>query len=260
MKRRALLASLTLLGAARARALKEAEPEAAKPGCYGGGDLMDGTTFVLDSERRPVRLLDLVRGDTRILYLVILGGANGEKEPGLWCGDTRSDLVIHAAMLRRFAAKGVRFVAVATPPVYSEARKGYEAGVFLTTAESSAAHAAAVEGFIARTEALRAGGTLPFTEIFYDPRFRLLDNVGRFPHVAAYGAVHAWQGRFKACGDGQRHGTPTLWLLGPDGRVLHEPFYGNVYEPPDEKIRYREADVAGAIEAILTRAKGSEAR
>jgi len=256
MKRRVFLSSLTLAGAAPARTSRGADKKA--PRCYAPGELVDRATFVLDSEGREVPLLDLVRKDTRLLYLLILGGAHKEKDSGLWCGDTRSDLAIHAAMQRRLAARGVRFVVVATPPVYTEARNGYEAGVFLAAAASSDAHTAAVAGFVERTEALRASGALPFAEIFYDPRFRLLDNQSRYPHVAAYGAVHAWQGRLKACGDAQRHGTPTLWLLGPDGRVLREPFYGNVYEPPGEKIRYREEDVLGAIEAILS--GGKEAR
>ncbi len=251
MKRRAFLSSLGL--AATVRVWPESEKAAT---CYATGDSVDRSVFVLDSERREVPLLGLVRKDTRLLYLLIFGGALGEKDAGLWCGDSRSDLGIHAAMLRKFAAVGVRFVPVATPPVYAETRHGYQTGTFLAAAESSTAHVEAARGFVERTEALRASGTLPFSELFYDPRFRLLDNSGRFPHVAAYGAVHSWQGRFKACGDAQRHGTPTLWLLGPDGRVLHEPFYGNVYERGEEKIRYREADVVSAIEAIL----GSEAR
>lgn len=252
MKRRVFLSSLALAGAARAWP-GEAEKSA---GCYAPGDIVDRAAFVLDSARREVPLLDLVRKDTRLLYLLILGGAHGDKDPSLWCGDSRSDLGIHTAMSRRFAAKGVRFLVVAAPPVYTEVRNGYQEGVFLATPESSAAHGAAVDGFVERTEALRASGALPFAEVFYDPRFRLLDNQRRFPHVAAYGPAHPWQGRFKACGDGQRHGTPTLWLLAPDGRVLREPFYGNVYERGEEKIRYREADVASAIEAIL----GGEAR
>lgn len=253
MQRRRFLSSLTLVGAARASPASAADEA---KGCYAPGDVVGRGVFLLDSERRELPLLDLVRNDTRLLYLLIFGGAEAGPDAGLWCGDSRSDLAIHAAMLHKYAAKGVRFVPVATPPVYAEARHGYPAGAFLGTAESSAAHGDAVVGFVARTEALRAGGKLPFPEIFYDPRFRLLDNAGRYPHVAAYGVVHAWQGRFKACGDTQRHGTPTLWLLGKDGRVLREPFYGNVYERGEEKLRYRENDVASAIELIL----GKEAR
>lgn len=252
MQRRGFLSSLTLLGASRAWPTIEADD--AKR-CYAPGDTVDPGVFLLDSERRELPLLDLVRKDTRLVYLLIFGGAEG-KDADLWCGDSRSDLAIHVAMLEKYAAKGVRFVPVATPPVYAEARHGYQAGVFVGTPESSPAHGEAVLGFVARTEALRASGKLPFPEIFYDPRFRLLDNAGRYPHVAAYGVVHGWQGRFKACGDTQRHGTPTLWLLGRDGRVLREPFYGNVYERREEKLRYREKDVAGAIDSIL----GKEAR
>jgi len=248
--RRLFLASAAGFAAtARAQAPRQEGPAA--PRCYQLGERIDADVTLLDSSLREVRLLDLATPGTKLLYLLIFGGAAGGSEKALWCGDSREDLGIHTAMRARFAARGVAFVVVATPPVYSASRHGYEEGVFLESAADAPRFRAAVQEFVARTEALRRGGALPFETVYYDPRFRLLDNPRQGPHVAAYGPVLPWQGRFKACADRQRHGTPTLWLLAPDGRVLREPFWGNVYDREEQRIRYTEADVATAVEKIL---------
>jgi hypothetical protein len=104
---------------------------------------------------------------------------------------------------------------------------------------------------VEKTEALKEDGTLPFDPIFYDPRFRLLDNPNEHEHVPAYGPVHPWQGRFKWFEDDQRYGTPTIWLLDKELRVLREPFWGNVYEGVPVQLNYTVRDVIKALDQCL---------
>ena len=99
-----------------------------------------------------------------------------------------------------------------------------------------------------------ADGSIPFDPVFYDPRFRLLDNPNEHEHVAAFGDVEPWQGRFKWHEDEQTYGTPTTWLLSPKLEVLREPFYGNVYEAVPVSINYTVRDVIAALDELLAKA------
>lgn len=251
MGRRAFLAAA---GAALARR-PGAEPAPAEPACYRPGQAVDEGVFVLDAALRPVALRALLRDPLTLLF--VFGGANRRSPAGIWCEDSESDLRLLRSLKGRFAPRGVAFVLVAVPPVYSEARSGYAEGAFLGLPDDAPAYRSAVEAFVTATEGLRREGAIPFEELHYDPRFRLLDNPRMGAHTPGYGVVHDWQGRFKWWEDEQRHGTPTLWLLAGDGRVLREPFWGNVYHGRDRRIRYEEPDVAQALEERL---KAVEAR
>lgn len=244
------VAALAALGAAGPRAAAAAQ----RSRCYEPGDRVDGGVFVLGADLEPLPLRSLLRDP--VTALLIFGGANGRTPPGIWCHDSESDLRLHRSLLARFAARGLRYVAVAVPPVYREARYGFARGSFLAEADDAPSYREAASRFVAGTETLREQGAIGFATLYYDPRFRLLDNASQGPHTAAYGPVPAWQGRFKWREDEQSHGTPVLWLLSGDGTVLHEPFWGNVYAGEERRLRYAEADVAAAIEEILGKAQG----
>lgn len=226
-------------------------------GSYRPGDRVDEEIFFLDAAQRPATLASQVNEETRVLYLNIFGGAYAQKPPdkrgGLWCSDSVDDFSVQRSIYLNYADKGVTFVPLATPPVYSSERYGYAKDVFLVEPEDSPAYRKAVAEFIEKTEALKADGSVPFDVIFYDPRFRLLDNPREHQHVPAYGKVYPWQGRFKWHEDQQRYGTPTIWLLDRELKVIREPFYGNVYEGVPLEIKYTVRDIVGALEQALAR-------
>ena len=105
--------------------------------------------------------------------------------------------------------------------------------------------------FVRRTLQLQEDDVLPFEQLFFDPRFRLLANPGRGEPSELAGPRPSWQGRFKYYRDTQAYGTPTLWVLTPDLRVHGEPFYMNVYESEGREIRYTARDVSARLERLL---------
>ncbi len=226
----------------------------AKQSCYRPGNEVDPSVFFLDPKGRLVTLGDQVDESTKVLYLLIFGGAYAKKKPDergrLWCGDSSDDMAVHRTVYFNYAGEGVTFVPVAAPPVYSTGY-GFKEDVFLTEPESSAAYQNSLAEFIEKTEVLKKDGTLPFDSIFYDPRFRLLDNSNEHEHVPAYGSIYPWQGRFKWSEDEQRYGTPTIWLLDGRLRVIRTPFWGNVYEGVPVQINYTVRDVIRALDEAL---------
>ncbi len=258
MDRRRLLALVASAAAAR-KALGEllreppllpASPAAspAEGRCFRPGDPLPGEAQLFDARLEPVTLASLVPGGTRVVYLVLFGGAHGARDGSVWCGDSERELPLHRAVLRRFAGRGVLGLGVAVPPAYS-ARHGYPEGAFRAAPGSEPFREAAAR-FVARTETLRALGALPFDVVAYDPGFRLLDNPQAGPREAAQPAP-SWQGRFKACGDRQRHGTPTVWLADGALQVSREPFFGNVYDHDEPVRRYGETELIEAVERAL---------
>ncbi|MGE0452241.1 MAG: hypothetical protein AB7O37_06410 [Vicinamibacteria bacterium] len=258
MDRRSLLALVASAAAAR-KALGEllTAPPVAPPSpaaapaegrCFQPGDALPGDAQLFDARLEPVALASLVPRGTRVVYLVLFGGAHGTRDGDVWCGDSERELPLHRAVLRRFAGRGVLGLGVAVPPAYS-ARHGYPEGAFRAAPGSEAFREAAAR-FVARTEALRAQGALPFDVVAYDPGFRLLDNPKAGPREAAQPAS-GWQGRFKACGDRQRHGTPTLWLADGALRVSREPFFGNLHDQDEPVLRYGETELTEAVERAL---------
>lgn len=227
------------------------------PETYQVGDRIDAETFVLDRERQPRRILDLVRPGTRVLVLVLFGGAHrtppaGEPFRGpLWCEDSFDDLGVQRALVRHFQDRPVQFLPVAVPPVYNPTRYGYPDDVFLGKPEDSRAYRSAVKTFIARTEEQRRSGLLPFGEIFYDPKFRLAQNRRERTLGPEYGTVYPWQGKLRWQQDPRKYGTPILWILSPDGTVLQEPFFANDYDSSPPQISYGFLEVKAAIEKWL---------
>lgn len=230
------------------------ESEGRRP-AYRVGEKVSPDVFFLDARGERQTLAGQVNEYTKVLYLFVFGGAFRKRPEGkrgeLWCGDSMDDLSIQRSIYLNYASRGVTFVPVATPPVYDGPRYGYPDEVFLREPADSPLYRESVEVFIQKTETLKDDGTIPYDPVFYDPRFRLLDNPYVHEHVKGYGDVAPWQGRFKAEGDHQRYGTPTLWLLSPELEVLREPFFGNAYESVPLAIRYTVRDLAQALDRAL---------
>jgi hypothetical protein len=213
------------------------------------GDTIDSGVFFLDAAQKPVRLLSIIRPETKAAVLVIFGGAyltTTDKHGGIWCEDSLDEFANLKAASNAWKDKGTQFVAVACPPVYSD-RYGFEKDVFLDEPDSSPRYQAAVRQFIERNEALRKERTIPFEVVYYDPRFRLLWNPKEHAPVPAYGPVYSWQGKFKWHKDEQRYSTPCIWFLNAKGTVLREPLYGNNYSAMPPKILFTYWELDGAI-------------
>jgi len=221
--------------------------------CYMPGDMVDPETFFLDAQQKPVKVLEAIRAGTKVLVLVIFGGAyltTTDKHGGIWCEDSLDEFANLKAARTRYRESGVQFLAIACPPVYS-AKYGYEPWVFLDEPEDSEKYKRAVAQFIEKTETLRKERTIPFETVYYDPRFRLLWNSKEHAATAAYGDVHSWQGKLKWHKDGQRYGTPCIWFLDAHGKVLREPLYGNNYSETPPRILFTYWELEGAIAECL---------
>ena len=227
------------------------EPGPSSSSGYRVGDRVDGDVFVFDRAMERTRLLDLVEADTRVLVVALIGGglltAPDEEFRGpLWCRDSFDDLAVQRALVRQFDGDpSVRFIAVAVPPAFSSDRDGYEPDVFLTSPESHEPAGDAVSSFIEATE--RARALIPFDAVYFDPWMFLLGDPGTFTAEDR----PLWQGRFKWHRDPRRYGVPTIWILGADGEVLREPFWGNEYDAAPPRIHYGFAELRDALEAVL---------
>lgn len=226
-----------------------------KPSSYVPGMQVDPEVCVLDSHGKRVRLLDLAKEDTQLFVVVLFGGAFLKAPEGafrgvLWCEDSFDDLAVQRALVRACSGSPVVFVPVAIPPVFSTVRYGYKENVFLGFAEDSVAYQKAVKQFIKKTELARESGLLPFEQIFYDPKSRLL--VAPEKEVANLsGEAPPWQGLFKWREDSRKYGAPTIWLLGRDGQILAEPFWGNDYNSSPPQVQYGFRDLEQAVSSAL---------
>ncbi|PYV15527.1 MAG: hypothetical protein DMG07_09595 [Acidobacteria bacterium] len=253
MRRRRFLQVGGSASAAAVFALRQPARGAEAPICYMPGDTIDPSIFVLDVMRQPLRLMEIARPDAKAVVLVIFGGpylTSADKHGGIWCEDSLDEFANLKAAVNRFKDQGVQFISVACPPVYSE-RYGWEKDVFLDEPETSPKYIAAAEQFIARTQALQRDHTIPFETVAYDLRFRLLWNPRQHAAAPAYGAVYAWQGKFKWHKDDQRYGTPCVWFLNARGKVLREPLYGNNYSAAPPRILFTYWELEGAVGEAL---------
>ncbi len=224
---------------------------AAWPRSYLPGQRVDGEVVVEDADGTETSLGSLVErhGDVKAVVLCVIAGAEATdtaRRGGVWCEDTFSELPNLRHLRMRYEPEGVLFVGVVCPPVHHEKTFGYDEGAFLHRGPGDPVYDANRERFVRATRALDERGVLPFDVIAYDPRFRLLrDPVGE--------GEPAWHGRFKWFGDSQTYGTPTIWVLTADLRVIGPPFFMNVYESAGRKLRYTTEDVARMIDACRRR-------
>lgn len=223
--------------------------------CYRVGETIALETFVYNRIGEKKRLLELVRPETKVIYLLLFGGASAspvETYGGIWCGDSFNDMPISNYLNLKYRERGVTFIAVACPPVYSEQDYGFPGNTFLALPETSEDWQQAFESFVQATYDLQNTHVIPFDKIYFDPKFRLMFNHKKLANgVAFFDSVFAWMGKLKPCSDKQSHSLPTIWLLSPDGKVLHEPFVGNRYGTSTQRINFTVREVEAALESIL---------
>jgi len=228
----------------------------ARPACFLPGETVPADVSFEDANADLVTLGDLAASfeDARAIVLVLFGGAeaaNRAHRGGLWCEDSFDDLPLMRYLLLEYEPRGVRFVAVACPPVYGESAFGYDEGAFLTRPADDPVYRENRRKFVEGTLRLRDADVLPFDRLFFDPRFRLLANPEKGVPSEAAGAAPEWQGRFKWHEDSQTYGTPTIWILEPDLTVAGNPFFMNVWESEGRAIRYTPRDVAARLDRLL---------
>jgi len=234
-----------------------AQPQTTAPSqpCYHLGEMIAAETFVFNRLGEKKRLLELAGPDTKIIYLLLFGGASAspvETHGGIWCNDSFNDLPISNYLYLKYRGRGVTFVAVACPPVYDEEEYGYPADTFLALPESDPTWQQQFERFVQATCALQDNRVIPFDRIYFDPKFRLMFNHKKHAQGVAFSdSILPWMGRLKPASDQQSYSLPTIWLLSREGRVLHEPFVGNRYGTVTQRIVFTVREVEAALEKIL---------
>lgn len=225
--------------------------EGARPMSWLPGETV--TAIVEDGAGTRVALEELLRDQSckgAVLFLV--AGAEGgdtRKRGGLWCEDSFNDLPLLRHLRLQYEDKGIRFIPVCCPPVYHEEEFGYTEGAFLHRPDDDPVYRDNRQKFVARTQRLVDEDVLPFSRIWFDPRFRMLSNPLR--GEASVGERPDWQGKFKWYGDTQAYGTPTLWILDRERRVFGKPFHMNVYESEGRRIRYTTRDVSSRLDRLV---------
>jgi len=251
-----ILRMLFVLGIMVANSLGQPRLIVPETSSYLPGDRIDPSTFVYDSEGRNIRLPELFGSDNKAVVLILLGGAadgpsDGSRRGNLWCEDSFDDLAVQRALVSCFRGQPVRFIAVAIPKVLSPRAGGMD-NIFIAGGQDENAYLDKFSGFITDTEKERLSTILPFESIFYDPRGRLILGSSALGEVPpGYGEVFDWQGKFKWHLDSRTYGLPTIWVLGSDGTVACEPFWGNDYESSPPQIYYGFEELKAAVDRLL---------
>lgn len=222
---------------------------------YEVGEPISREVFVFDNQSKRYTVFELCQNSGAAVVMLYLygGGAmeNFNRVGGLWCPDSFDDTHVMRFIDYKYLDSEVAIVPVSCPPVYSSQYYGLEEGVFMNEPEDSEAYQKAVEKFIDSTEQAVYNKFVP-VPTYYDFRFRLLFNrEANLKPGESYGAIHDWQGKFRAPGETQRYGTPTIWLLDANGIVLAEPFHGNVYHSDPFQLNYCATDVDKTIQKFL---------
>lgn len=222
------------------------------------GDLAPAAAFVFDKSQQPYTIRQLCAREpaAKITLLYIFGGRvpkPNDRLGGIWCVDSFEDLHILRYLNLKYDSSQLRILPVACAPVYSSQNYGFEPRVFLDEPDDSPKFKESAAAFVKHTEKLFVEGYLPVPS-YYDVRYRLLFNRREdLQPGAGYGPIYDWQGKFRGKGETQRYGTPTIWLLNSNGKVLSEPFWGNLYHSEPFEIRYTIVDVDRAVEQNLQR-------
>ncbi|MGH7494634.1 MAG: hypothetical protein ACREOO_19855 [bacterium] len=227
--------------------------------CYQVGDTIASDIFVCDLTGEKKRLLDLKDADTKLIYLLLFGGPSVEPASsygGLWCVDSFNDMPVSNYVYLKYKKQGVAVIAVACPPVYGEEEYGYMDGTFLAQPETAQVWKDEFGRFVNAAYELQGNHVIPFDKVYFDPKFRLAFNHKKHANGAAFSeSVLPWMGKFKPATDHQNYSVPVIWLLSPEGKVLHEPFVGNRYGTSTQRINYTVREVEAAVQKILAERK-----
>lgn len=223
---------------------------------YETGDQVAKEAFVHDRDLKKHHLVDLCSQIPRVKvnFLYIYGGgANRHRDRlgGLWCPDSFEDLHTLRFIDQKYDDSQVRILPVACAPVYSSQYYSFERRVFLDEPDKSDKFRESARVFVESTEEVIDNDFIP-VPTYYDFRHRLLFNRREDLQPGdGYGKVFEWQGKFRGRGDTQKYGTPTVWLLDSNGKVLEEPFWGNYYHSEPFQIGYTIVDLDQAIQRHL---------
>ena len=256
-KRRLILAAATfaILTVMASTACAQPRMKSSTSRSYQVGDQVIGNTTVFTRDLEKRTLSEIVEPESKVLVLILFG-AGAARAPdyhplrgGIWCPDSFDDLPLQRALMRHFEKSPVQFVAVATPPAYSDIF-GFTKDVFISRSDDDPEFISQVKAFIELTEKTRETDVLPFDEVYYDPKFRLAYDPKR-RMGKDYGPIFDWQGKFRWHNDPRKYTTPSIWLLDGDLKLLREPFVGNNYNDDPPQILYGFRDVMESIEALL---------
>jgi hypothetical protein len=224
--------------------------------CYKVGEQIASEVFVYEASGEKKRLLDLVKPETKAIYLLLFGGPSlnpDDTAGGLWCGDSFNDMPVSTYLYRKYHNNAtVLFVAVACPPVYAETDYGFPGETFLAQPDTAQAWKHEFARFVQAVYDLQRNHVIPFDQVYYDPKLRLLFNHKKREEGAKFSdAVLPWMGMFKPSTDAQSYSLPVIWLLSKQGKVLHEPFVGNRFGTSTQKINYTVREVEAALVEII---------
>lgn len=228
-----------------------------KPFGYQVGDVIEPDVYVVDKDLQKRPLLSLFNKQAKAVVLILLGGSaktTPSERPHrgpLWCEDSFDDLSVQRALVSHFRGQPVQFVAIAVPPVFNSAPYGFPRGVFLRKGEEDPEFVSNAKEFIAATEKQKAAGLLPFPDLFYDPKFRLGIKADSDNITGDYGPAFPWQGKLKWHLDLRLYGLPAIWVVGPQGSLLREPFFANDYDSDPPQLLYEFKDLKEAIDELL---------
>ncbi|RPI28176.1 MAG: hypothetical protein EHM61_05975 [Acidobacteria bacterium] len=227
-----------------------------KPSGYQVGERIEKEVTVLDKDLQPQSLVSLIKPETKVLVLVGFGGIAARVPEGkfrgpLWCEDSFDDLAVQRALVAAFRHSPVQFIGVAVPPVYNPSAFGYSKNSFLGYSDTSPEFLADARQFVTGTEEQVARKLIPFDQVFYDLKYRLGDKPSGPDATAGYGEIQPWQSKLKWHLDPRKYGLPIIWLIGPKGEVLQEPFFSNDYDSDPPQIMYQFQDLKAAIEKYL---------
>ncbi len=224
--------------------------------CYRVGDQIAADVFVYEASGEKKRLLDLVKPETKAIYLLLFGGPSlnpSESAGGLWCGDSFNDMPTSTYMYRKYRNNTeVLFVGVACPPVYDETDYGFPGEIFWAQPDTALAWKQEFARFVQAAYELQGKHVITFDQIYFDPKLRLLFNHKKHAEGMKFSdTILPWMGKFKPSTDTQNYSVPVIWLLSKEGKVLHEPFVGNRFGMSTQRINYTVREVEAALLEVI---------
>ncbi|MFT7525950.1 MAG: hypothetical protein ACI9LY_001091 [Arenicella sp.] len=223
---------------------------------YQQGSQIDVGVELIDVHGQAVGLLDFLKRtgkDINVVYIFGGGAMGHEKSPGgIWCPDSFEDLHILRSLVSRYSPQ-VNFIPVGVPAVYHTKALGFSERALLDYSSDSVTYREAELAYIDSTQLAFNNGIIP-VQPYFDPRFRLIMSTQTQVSLSdAYGAIPSWQGAFRAEDETQHYGVPHFWILDTSGKVLTQPFRGNVYHPHGStvNINYTLKDMVSVIDDLL---------
>jgi len=225
---------------------------------YAEGSLISNQITLFDKQQTPQNLSQLlakIDKPVNLLYLFGGGGmghASTDKTGGIWCPDSYADLDILHSLAERYGER-IGILPIAIPPVFDTRSFGVKKGGMIEREIDDSAYQQAVNAFVNSTQAAFELGTIPLQPLL-DLHFNLLiSEQTQAMRNNKSNAKQDWHGAFRAPEETQSYGVPNIWLVNSHGKVLSEPFRGNIYHAhgSDIAIRYTLQDVIAAIERNL---------